>query len=505
MNQKGESMNNNQERNTRINRFVVIFLTVINLILTGGYLQELGKGNMSPRYIQFLVIVFVSTTVLNWIMYLKDKSSYAFRHITVIGYGVNYALALFGASNDMVFTYAFPCIMVYILYFDSFLFRNSAIVLNLVNIIAVVRFFLQGAFPSGTKASISLAMIQVCSVAVTTIISCYMIKANNRMAEEHLARINEEREKTNTLLANVLQVAAVVKENSENANEIVGEWNETSLAVTQMLDDIAEGNIRNAESIDKQTTMTEGIQSMIGTAKDNSQAMREVANQGMEVVCQGKTSITDLKQKAEQIEEANRKVIKSMVTLINNANEVEEITKAIFNISSQTNLLALNASIESARAGEAGRGFAVVAEEIRVLADQTRTLTENIKTIVTSLQANADTAQNVVEDVIHATEEEKQLIDIAERNFKVIEGNMNSLNVNVENIYEEVEKILSSNNEIVNSIASISEVSNEVAAATQQAVAIGQQNKEKAILTQQLMAELMQEAERLNKNNESEE
>ena len=75
---------------------------------------------------------------------------------------------------------------------------------------------------------------------------------------------------------------------------------------------------------------------------------------------------------------------------------VKEITKTIFDISSQTNLLALNASIESARAGEAGRGFAVVADEIRALSERTRQETENITQILGALEENAnDTAKAV--------------------------------------------------------------------------------------------------------------
>lgn len=498
-------MNERKKNNIIANRFVLIFLTVIDTILAIGYWQERNNGNLSKSFATFLVGVFLVTLVIDWIVFLNNKDSDAFRHISIIGYGIAYTLSMIAASNDMVFTYAFPMIVVYILYFDEAFFMRSGILVNVVNIGTVIYYCIRGTFPSGMPASVSLAMIQIFAVAVTVGVVYFMIRTTNKLGEVRLGLLNAEQQKTTEMLDHILKVASVVKENSENANAIITEWDETSTSVTTMLDDIAVGNQRTAESIDSQTRMTESIQSMIEQTKENSDAMKELAKEGMEAIEDGKQSILDLKKKAERIEESNRTVINSMVTLIQNSSEVEQITKAIFDISSQTNLLALNASIESARAGEAGKGFAVVAEEIRLLADQTRTLTENIKNIVTSLQSNADHAQNVVEEVIIATKEEQTLINIADDKFKAIQGNMNSLNQNVETIYEQVNQMLTSNDEIVESITSISEVSNEVAAGTQQAVAIGHENNEKARQTKQLMRELVQQAEQLNKYNQSQE
>jgi ABC-type branched-subunit amino acid transport system substrate-binding protein len=61
----------------------------------------------------------------------------------------------------------------------------------------------------------------------------------------------------------------------------------------------------------------------------------------------------------------------SVETLVERAQEIEQVTALIGTISAQTNLLALNATIEASRAGEAGKGFAVVAGEVKGLAKQT--------------------------------------------------------------------------------------------------------------------------------------
>ena len=301
------------------------------------------------------------------------------------------------------------------------------------------------------------------------------------------------------MLDNVLKVTASVQENSAAASELIKKLNKAAGVTSRALNEISAGNSSNAESIEKQTVMTNNIQQMINTTQSMSEEMMSYAKASIKAVNGGRASMDTLKEKADQIDNSTRVVSESMNVLAQNAGKVGEITKEIFSISSQTNLLALNASIESARAGDAGKGFAVVAEQIRALAEQTRGLTQNIGEIVSELQQNADNAQEIVADVIEATKEERDMITVSENSFNDIYQKIQDLNQNVETIHGQVNEVLESNNMIVDSISQISAVSEQVAANTMEAAAHGENSMHQAEEAKKLMDKLYEHTKELER------
>lgn len=488
------------EREKKVNKFVLIIVTVIDMFLFFGYINDYIQGNIGIGFMLAVDAAVVFSMIACYAVYFKKKDSAAFKHVSMIGYMLVYGLAVFGAQNDLVFMMVFPLTVIYILYYDFKVVLRLAVVFGAINIIDVICLIaVLGHMHSGGPLNSTSLILQGASVVVYLIVLCGTTKISNENNETKIAGLKEEQEKSAALLEEVLRVAVAVKQNSVEAEAHIKELSEYVAITASELSNIAEGNNNNAGSIEKQTVMTENIQNMIFETKRMSDEMLVLAENSEEAVKDGQKSVDSLKIQAHKSKEVNEQVVTSVSALISNAKAVEEITKQIFSISKQTNMLALNASIESARAGEAGKGFAVVAEEIGELADETRKLTEGIQNIVAQLQANADTAKDMVDNVIEAIGTEHELISNASELFGEIGNSIDGLHTNVQMIYKKIEEVMESNHAIVDSINHISAVSQEVTASTQQAVKLGSDTDHKAEQARVLMKELMETVKAIDK------
>lgn len=484
----------------RVNKFVLIIITIIDLFLFFGYIGDYAQGNISLGFMLAVDLAVVCSMIACYAIYFHQKDSRVFKDISLIGYMFVYGLAVFGAQNDLVFIMVFPLTVLYILYYDFKLILKIAVVFGMINIADII-YIVVGLkhMHSGVAINGISLLLQGASVVVYMIVLCGTTHISNDNNAQKIASLNQEKEKSNELLQEVLKIAVFVKMNSTEAAEHIRQLTEYVASTVSELSGIADGNSSNAESIQNQTVMTGNIQNMIIETKQMSDEMLVMAQQSEGAVKDGQQTVDRLQMQAQKSMEANEQVVSSVANLILNAKSVEEITERIFSISSQTNLLALNASIESARAGEAGRGFTVVAAEIRELADETRKLTEGIRSIVVELKTNADMAKNTVDNVITTASTQNQLIENANTQFGEIGSRMGGLHTNVQQIYAKIEEIFEFNNAIVDSINHISAVSEEVTASTQQAAELGSDTSKKAEQARELMVGLLDTVKTLDK------
>ena len=168
-------------------------------------------------------------------------------------------------------------------------------------------------------------------------------------------------------------------EQMAKTTEHVSEMGESNVAVTQELAAAMEETAATMETVNNTIIDIRQRADVIwNRSEEGRKASEEVKSRAGDM--RGATQTAS--EKTTQMYQDVRRRADEAIEQARAVERINELTKAILDISSQTNLLALNASIEAARAGEAGKGFAVVAGEIGALADQTSNTVTDINEII---------------------------------------------------------------------------------------------------------------------------
>jgi len=133
---------------------------------------------------------------------------------------------------------------------------------------------------------------------------------------------------------------------------------------------------------------------------------------------QAATLMSDVDGRVQSSTAALKAMETSMAEIQDASQEVGKIIRTIDQIAFQTNILALNAAVEAARAGESGMGFAVVAEEVRALAQRSaqaaRDTADLIQGSIEKTQAGSGQVANVaaaIGAIVESVAEVKELVN----------------------------------------------------------------------------------------------
>ena len=163
----------------------------------------------------------------------------------------------------------------------------------------------------------------------------------------------------------------------------------------------------SSEQLQSVNMVATAITEMGATVKEIAQNATHTADASSASAKEANQSQSTVSKTVDEIQSLDNELASASQVISELAEDIHKISSTlavISGISEQTNLLALNAAIEAARAGEQGRGFAVVADEVRMLAKRTQESTEEINEMISSLEQGSQNAVDAMEAGKHRCE-----------------------------------------------------------------------------------------------------
>ena len=430
-------------------------------IISIAYFVEFLKGDGTLLYVLATIILAMGPVVGEIICYKKQHDTKMIKHFVGIGYAILYTFVMFTTNNHFTFVYVIPMLIAITVYNDFKYSLPIEVGVVIVNVIQLALFFKRGIY---TKADMASVEIQFFVIVLICGIQLYVSIVAEKLNQKKLAELKAEHEKTEELLTRIMDTSDKMTQQITESAQKTASLGESMQAMKEPMEEVNSGSNDTAEAVQSQLNQTEEIQAMVEQVEKGTENIIDSMNQNKEAIAQGNANVGILVKQAEETVESGKKVTEELSQLDTYMSQMNSILDIINSITSQTSLLALNASIEAARAGEAGRGFAVVASEISQMAQQTKDSTVQISQLIENVSNAIQMVVEVSGSMISMIESQNETTEKTAESFTVIEKNSDNVYGQSNELAAYVTKLADANKKIIDSISTISAISEEVAA-----------------------------------------
>ena len=435
------------ERNNRVAMLAhLIEVLVISLLV----FMQTAVGITSFAYAIIIFAIGMAPVIAEFIFWNKNHETNAIKHLVAIGYAVFYTCNIFTTTSITMYAFALPMVFIVSLYNEfrlMFLVNFGVVIENIITIIIGARTGRMGYL--GTDA----AVIQLIIVLITGIYACMLALATKANADQKINNISKSKEQSDELLSQISEMSATMQNGISEVYADLEKLQESSKITQSTMSDVSNGATDTANAVQNQLTQTDAIQKKVELVDMSANEISASMAETLDILTQSSKDIEHLVTTADKLTYLN-----------NHISQMHSIIVMIEEIASQTELLALNASIEAARAGEAGKGFSVVASEISKMATQTGDATENITKLIHNMSSAIEDVVSVIYTMIDGINTEKSSTENTAKSFDNIQTNTYTVRDNVSRLSSSIDELKQANSVIVDSIQTISAVSEQLSA-----------------------------------------
>lgn len=454
---------------------VLIAYALLDAVLLLSYLVEVFKGSRTLGYYAVFAVLALAPLIACIVIYHKNPEAGSIQHIVGVGYGIFYTFILFTTTSMLAFSFVIPLFLIVTLYCDT---RHMAIIgacCAVVNIANVIYVAVTRGISSETMPDYE---IRIFLILLVVAYACMVTKVLKKNSDDRIAQINREKDNATGLLNRVMAVSNEMAEIVAGVNNKMGTLQSSVTQTKTSMEEVTSGTGETAESIQNQLVKTEEIQRFIQSVEVAVSAIQDDMKKAQAEVNQGSEKINTLIHKVQESDAVSEQVSTELGKLNEYTEQMQSIVGIITGITSQTSMLALNASIEAARAGEAGRGFAVVASEISGLAKQTQDATTHITELIQNVSAELETVVKVIGTMLESNRVQGTAANETAEIFRTIEEKTKNVSTQSGELAYTVTALAQSNSVIVDNIQTISAITEEVTAHSNETLICSEENSQ---------------------------
>lgn len=483
----------------RCNKVTMLCHGLIGAIISAAYLIEVLKGSRTILYLAMLILLALGPFLVEVAMYKKNPESQILRKVIAYSYAVMYAVVVFTTTSKLPFTYIVPMLIIITLYGDISYCMRVGVGGVIVNVADVAYKALVTGLAKEDIADIEIRVIVMIIIVVYLCITAKVLKQINEDKQQELA---EEKDKIERLLNQVMRLSGELSGGVEQVDDHMSRLDKSVDEMSAAMEDVATGTQETAESVQNQLTRTQEIQKLIDEVGEVGIFIKERMDTATDEMESGVADMELLAKQSKQSRAANATVVNLMNELHNQAEKMNEIIGLITSIANRTSMLALNASIEAARAGgDAGASFSVVAKQVTDLADQTKEATVNIAELIGTVTDEL----NQVTDAVKVVEQNAEAQDEKTENLSKSLNNLMDMTITIaektSGLEQMIEKLSTANENIVQDIQTISAITQEVTAHSNETLNTCRANQEIVDRVSQITAQLNENARELKSGN----
>lgn len=485
-----------QEELARSNFYAMTCHTVESAIIVVAYFLEFIKGARTLGYVIATILLAMVAPIVENVLFRKDKCTPLIKHLVSYGFGIFYTFICLTTTNKLAFVYVIPMLIVVTAFNDYKYCAKISASAWVVNVIQVIYFLKTGVYTAADSASIE---IQVLVMLIIAFYAAYCARTLVKNSDAKMAQIKEQGEQAENVLNETLAISSEMVTNIDCVSGKILELNESVTMTKDAMGEVNTGSADTADAVQRQLMMTENIQNKVDDVGGGADRIVQSISDTNRAIEAGSKNIEMLVQQVDDSVQSGKRVSAELEELNADMEQMNSVIEIIESITSETGLLALNASIEAARAGEAGRGFAVVASEISKMASETEEATAQIKTMIENISETINRVVDVTGKMVDMIDGQHETTNLTAQSFKDIETSTQVIVSNSQNLHGYVGDLAGANREIIDSISTISAITEEVSAHANDTYSISEQNSEIVRDLVVYMDRIKQLANQLNK------